>query len=296
MKSVKANLGQMLVLVVAFIATTFTASAHIYYTGRDFGSLTASSVTSTNAILSNSVTGNYGWASGTDSNLGDSHKLTAFKFTLLNTGLVTFQVQGIAFKKGILNIGALATPGFSIYQGLAHLPPLQADHDFSAVSSAYNDATYGAGNWEGSFDALGNWKIGSDDGSTYADLSSFTYIGNAADGTSANYGSSPATTGYALDASNNVVSFANDTIHGDGLADGNLQASFLLGPGDYTIFVGGAQYFGSNNSGADASGSYGFNATLLVSAVPEPSTVNMLIGAIFILSVITIRRSLKISL
>ena len=271
MKSVKANLGQMLVLVVAFIATTFTASAHIYYTGRDFGSLTASSVTSTNAILSNSVTGNYGWASGTDSNLGDSHKLTAFKFTLLNTGLVTFQVQGIAFKKGILNIGALATPGFSIYQGLAHLPPLQADHDFSAVSSAYNDATYGAGNWEGSFNALNDWKIGSDDGSTFADLSSFTYQGNAADGSSINFG--------------NALG-----INGDGNANGDLQASFLLGPGDYSVFVGGAQYFGTSNAGADLSGSYGFNATLLVSAVPEPSTWLLASFALTLIALKGVRR------
>jgi len=290
MRSIHSTLWQMLVAVVSFIAATTSASAHIYYTGRDFGSFTASSTTSTNTISSNSVTGNYGWASGTDINLGDSHKLTSFKFTLLNSGLVTFQVQGVAFKKGILNIGALATPGFSIYQGLAHLPPLQGDHDSSAVSSAYNDATYGAGNWEGSFDALGSWKMGSDDGSTFADLSSFIYIGNAADGTSANYGSNPATLGYALDASNNVISFANDTIHGDGNANGTLQASFLLGPGDYSILVGGAQYFGTNNSGADASGSYGFNAALLVSAVPEPSTVTLLLCAIAVPIFIGIRR------
>ena len=261
----------MLVLVVAFIATTFTASAHIYYTGRDFGSLTASSVTSTNAILSNSVTGNYGWASGTDSNLGDSHKLTAFKFSLLNTGLVTFQVQSLAFRKGILNIAALVTPGFSIYQGLAHQPPLQADHDFSAVSSAYNDATYGSGNWEGSFNALNDWKIGSDDGSTFADLSSFTYQGNAADGSSINFG--------------NALG-----INGDGNANGDLQASFLLGPGDYSVFVGGAQYFGTSNAGADLSGSYGFNATLLVSAVPEPSTWLLASFALTLIALKGVRR------
>ena len=280
-----------LIALLSFAAAA-TASAHISYTGRNFGSFTGSGL-ETLTLGSNAVTGDYGWASGTDANLGDTHKLRAYTFTLVNPAIVTLTFQGYTYGS-VTN--ALALPAFSLYSGLAHVAPAALDHDVSAISTAYNNAILGTTNWDGSFNALGNWKIGSDDGSTYADLSSFTYIGNAADGTSANYGSSPATTGYALDASNNVVSFANDTIHGDGLADGNLQASFLLGPGDYTIFVGGAQYFGSNNSGADASGSYGFNATLLVSAVPEPSTVNMLIGAIFILSVITIRRSLKISL
>ena len=258
-------------LAVAFLATVSTSTAHIYYTGRDFGSFTASGNEAAVLISSNSVSGNYGWVSGSDSNLGDSHKLTAFKFSLLNTGLVTFQVQSLAFRKGILNIAALVTPGFSIYQGLAHQPPLQADHDFSAVSSAYNDATYGSGNWEGSFNALNDWKIGSDDGSTFADLSSFTYQGNAADGSSINFG--------------NALG-----INGDGNANGDLQASFLLGPGDYSVFVGGAQYFGTSNAGADLSGSYGFNATLLVSAVPEPSTWLLASFALTLIALKGVRR------
>jgi hypothetical protein len=55
-------------------------------------------------------------------------------------------------------------------------------------------------------------------------LVSFTYIGNAADGTAVNYGNST-------------------NIEGDGNADGFLTATFLdLPPGDYSFFVGGADY------------------------------------------------------
>jgi hypothetical protein len=55
-------------------------------------------------------------------------------------------------------------------------------------------------------------------------LASFTYIGHAADGTAANFGNAPG-------------------IEGDGTADGFLTATFLdLAPGDYSFFVGGADY------------------------------------------------------
>jgi hypothetical protein len=245
--SVKLSNTIIGIVAAAFFAASTPLSAHIYYTGRDFGSFTATGTTTSVLIASNSVAGDFGWASGTDSNLGDSHKLTAFKFTLLNTGMVTFDVQGLSFKRGILNLAALAMPGFSIYKGLAHEAPLQPDHDFSTISSAYNDATYGVGNWEGSFNALSNWKIGSDDGVTFADLSSFEYKCNAADGTSSNYGNA---TG----------------IYGDGMADGEVRASFLLGPGNYSIFVGGANYSGTSSA------SFGFNSMLSVIAIPEPAT------------------------
>jgi len=39
-----------------------------------------------------------------------------------------------------------------------------------------------------------------------------------------------------------------------------------LGPGDYSIFVGGANYGGVSTA------SFAFNATLSVAVIPEPST------------------------
>lgn len=256
-------------VAAAFVAAATPLSAHILYTGRDFGVFTPGSSASSVTFSNNRISSNFGWADGTDSNFGDSHKLLPFRFTLQSTGLITLRIQGTAFKVGALNVAAMANPGFSIFKGLAHLPPLLEDHDTSGISTAYMDATYGAGNWAGCFNALGDWKIGNDDGTTFTDLSSFIYAGNAADGTSSNYGNASG-------------------IQGDGVADGDIRASFLLGPGDYSVFVGGGNYFGTSSA------SFGFNATLSVIAVPEPSTCMLLtLGALLLLTAYRRRTSVR---
>jgi hypothetical protein len=133
-------------------------------------------------------------------------------------------------------------------------------HDFSAISTAWRNTTYGTNATEGSLNALGDWKIGSDAGTTFADLSSFTYIGNAADGSSANYGT-PAPSLTLANGSN----VPNAAINGDGNADGVVTGSFYLSAGDYSVFVGGANYAGVNTNT-----SYGIQGTF--TGVPEPST------------------------
>jgi hypothetical protein len=248
-------------LAAALCTAATPLSAHISYTGRNFGVFTPGGSTSPVTISKNSISSNFGWADGTDSNFGDSHKLLAFRFTLLSTGLVTLQIQGAGFSFLNRPIAAMANPGFSIFKGIAHLPPLAEDHDTSGISSAYMDETYGVGNWEGCFNALGDWKMGSDDGIQYSDLSSFIYAGNAADGTSANYG-----TGATVITRANGTTQTNDLIRGDGLADGSVTGTFALDAGDYTILVGGATYSGISSA------SFGFNSTLSVMAIPEPST------------------------
>jgi hypothetical protein len=231
------------------LAYVSSASAHIGYTGRDFGSFAGNGSDPSKLIASNTVTGDVGWASGTDANLGDSHKTRAFRFSLLGTGLVTLEIQGLDIIRSGVPVSALANPGFSIYKGLAHISPALGDHDGSFISTLYNDFTYGAGNWEGSFNALGDWKIGNDDGQTFADLSSFAYVGNAADGSYANFGSAAG-------------------IRGDGVTDGYVKGSFILGPGEYSVFVGGGNYSGVSTA------SFAFNATL--SVIPEPSIYGLL--------------------
>jgi len=241
---------------IFLFACVASASAHIGYTGRNFGIFSGDGSDASVVIASNTVTGNFAWASGTDANLGDSHKTRAFRFSLLATGLVTLEVQGLDIIRSGVPVSALANPGFSIYKGLAHIAPALGDHDNSFISALYNDETYGASNWEGSFNALGDWKIGNDDGLTFADLSSFTYMGNAVDGSSANYGNASG-------------------INGDGTADGYIRASFVLGPGDYSIFIGGGDIAGTSTS------SFAFNATL--SVIPEPSTYALFgLGAVMI--------------
>jgi hypothetical protein len=104
----------------------------------------------------------------------------------------------------------------------------------------------------GALDALGNWSIGNDSGV----LSSLTYVGHVADGTSTNYGAAAG-------------------IFGDGQADGFVRGTFDLGPGTYSIFIGGANYGGgSAGYGFDPGPftNYGLSASLSVAAVPEPST------------------------
>lgn len=228
--------------------------SHISYVARDFGALDPLSSQAT-VISSQTVTSDFGWASGTDINLGDSHKLKAFKFSITRAGNVQIRVEGLSFLKGTIPISALMRPAFSIYQGLAHESPATLDHDSSPISASYLNTIYGAGNWQGSFRALNDWKIGSDDGLSFADLSSFTYVGNGADGSVANYGGASG-------------------IFGDGIADGMVVQTLSLNPGSYSLFVGGAQYYDLMNSGGDATGSYGFSITL--TTIPEPSALSLL--------------------
>jgi prepilin-type processing-associated H-X9-DG protein len=240
--------------------------------------------TVTNSVRT--VSSSFGWADGADANFGDSHRITAFRFTLSGTQTVTITVEE---RNAVGQTGAFGTflPAFSLYTTPEFVP---STHDFAIPTVAYLAATYGNaapsdsftdtdgdtvwdagepfldadGNGvydlnlggsgkEGAFNALDDWTILSD-----ASVSmTFHYVagGNRADGTAANYGSAVG-------------------IQGDGLADGSVTGSFVLGPGTYYLFVGGATL---GNQGADYTGpastrfnSYGIGLT--VQAVPEPGS------------------------
>jgi hypothetical protein len=240
-----------------------TASAHIGYNGRNLGTFTwdgttiiasgnngslTNSGTSASVNITNQNTFEHGWADGTDARFGDSHELRPYRFTLTTPAFVTINVTGLDYVSGDINFSSLEYPAFSLFEGLAHVPPGAGDHDGSTLSKAWMVSLVGLGNFDGNFNALGDWKIGSDDGVTFADLSSFRYIGNAADGTSANYGSAVG-------------------INGDGNADGSVTMTFYLEPGDYTLFVGGGNY------GVISTASYGYETTITV--VPEPTVAGL---------------------
>ena len=241
-------------LLFCWLGLISLGQSHISYVARDFGALDQSSSQAI-VISSQTVTSDFGWASGTDINLGDSHKLKAFKFSITKAGNVQIRVEGLSFLKGTIPISALIRPAFSIYQGLAHESPANLDHDSSSISASYLNTIYGADNWEGSFRALNDWKIGSDDGLSFADLSSFTYVANGADGSDVNYGLASG-------------------VFGDGKADGMVVQTLRLNPGSYSLFIGGAQYYDLMNSGGDALGSYGFSVTL--TTIPEPTALSLL--------------------
>ncbi len=259
------------VALVAAACFAPLAQAHISYGGRDFGSftgLTDSSVT----IANQAVTGNYGWADAADGNLGDSHKGRAFRFHLDNEALVSITVAANP-KATSASVGGLI-PGFSIYQGLAAVAPFAAsqsalpaspDHDFGDASVAWRTAyaqfnlgaNLDASATDGSWNALGNWKIGGDGdlGGDFSQLSSFNYKG------------------FGVDF--NKVGAASTTQQ--------------LPAGDYTVFIGGDDI--ANKLSNSASLAFGLSATISVHSTPEPQTWALLAVGVGLVGLVGARRN-----
>lgn len=216
--------SSILVLVLASAAT-----AHISYSNRNLGTLTNSPTTISNQTVSSS----FGWADATDSDYGDSHRGRFFKFHLNEPADVQITVQ-----RNTLGTGPQGTflPAFSVFQGLGQDAPEQQGHDASALSVASRPP-----GTEGSMRALTNWSVGNDptyvvpndplSGTLYAArLAYFTYEFHAADGSAANYGAEPG-------------------ILGDGTADGTVTGWHHLDAGDYSLWIGGANYAGQLTEG-----------------------------------------------
>jgi len=237
------------VVLALALAAAVTAEAHISYTSRNFGTFSGGEAPVT--ISNVNIAGNFAWADGTDADWGTSELVRAFRFTLTYDASVT--IEAVSTTNGGALLGDLL-PGYSIYSGLAHLPPAKLDHDEAPISQQWL-AAQGPG-LEGNFRAFNDWQVGNDDGLTFADLSTFLFKGYAVDGTSANFGPAPGVTG-------------------DGTADGRVTGTFFLSAGDYTLFVGGADY-ASQNPGLTTG--RGVNVTL--TAVPEPAAAGLLLPGI----------------
>ena len=244
--------SRLLATGLVLAASTSIARAHVSYSGRDFGSFNGLSYATT-TIANQAVTSNYGWADAADGVLGDSHKGRAFRFHLDNAASVTLAFSANASATAT-SVGGLL-PGFSVYQGLAAISPFaasqtalpsSADHDFGDASAAWRTAwakenlgaSFDATATDGSWNALGAWKIGGDGDKPgdFSQLSTFTYKG------------------FGVDFDK----------------DGTATATLKLTGGDYTIFVGGNDI--DNRGSANAALAYGLRGTLTVNAVPEPST------------------------
>ena len=253
------------------------AFAHVGYSGRDFGTLMYNSDGSgkTVTIATQTISSGFGWADATDTDWGDSHRGRFFRFTLSGTGDIQITAQ-----RNLLGTGTTGTllPAFSLYSGLGQLSPEQGGHDASQLS--IDSRPIGA---EGSLRALGNWSIGNDP--TYntagdptsgilhtSRLAYFTYIGNAADGTSASYGTAAG-------------------IFGDGNADGYLTATFSgLAAGNYSLWVGGANYdLQSTETSPTTFPTYGVSVSAAL--VPEPSTGSLILSGAILLALFRGRRS-----
>lgn len=265
------KLIQSSILLALPFAVASTASAHTTYggTARNLGTdvetapgsgvFVPGAISGASAaapyfktINNQTVTSNFGWVAGTDPAYGDAHHIRAFRFTLAEAGLATINVTADSARGTALGIPIV--PAFSLYSGL--LSTGSADYDTAGITLAWLQTLGNPQPRNGALNSLGNWKIGNDasvpDGLgayNFAELSSLTYLGNAADGTSVNFGS---TSG----------------IQGDGFADGSVQQSFWLAAGDYTVIIGGAEITGSNAL------TFGINTSLTV--IPEPSGILLL--------------------
>jgi hypothetical protein len=246
--------------------TSLPATAHIGYTGRNFGTFDGSYAA--NTLSNQAVTGNYGWIDGTDADYGDAHKTLAYRFTLLDPATVTLSFQEGAFQvtdhNGNVSASQLGLmPGFSLYQGLAHVAPMGADYDSSDISKANRPE-----NTEGAFRAVNDWVIGNAPDTVNgipASLSFFKYVGSAHDGTG--FGS-------------------------DGMADGKVSHTFMnLAAGDYSVFLGGSDYLAQEISNPDLLTKYGVSGTLTVGVVPEPETYAMLLAGLGLMGTIVRRRN-----
>lgn len=243
--------GGLLTLAACFLAGQI-AQAHISYSGRDFGAYSGQT-NGSRTITNQTVTGNYGWADAADGILGDSHRGRAFRFHLDTTALVTLAVS--ANPAATTNSLGGLNPAFSIYSGLAALAPLppsqttnspSADHDFGAASVAWrtwwvqqnlNPLATDESPTDGSWNAVGDWKIGGDGDlpGDFSQLTSFTYKGSAA-------------------------------VTGGG---NSVTGSFLLPAGDYTIFIGGNDL--ANKTSGTALSPHGISATFTVTPTPALS-------------------------
>jgi hypothetical protein len=267
-----------ILVACGFLAIAGTKGlAHISYNNRNFGTLIISADVSN---TTQTISSGFGWADATDADWGDSHRGRFFRFTLANS-LAADQSVRITVERNLLGTGGgTFLPAFSLFSGLAHTTSPLA-HDSSALSVQWlqqqfgtNSTGLGGSGKEGSFNALGDWAIGNSVSQNVIDPSDslrfFTYIGHAADGTSANFG----------DAAG---------INGDGVADGFVTASFSgLSAGDYSLFVGGANYSLQATEGPTTFPTYGANVT--VGLVPEPSTGFLLLGGTALLGLLRRRR------
>jgi PEP-CTERM motif len=180
--------------------------------------------------------------------LGDSHKGRAFKLHLDTALDVTFTASAAS---GL-------TSAFSVYQGLASpavAPQTSADHDYAVASQAWRTSfaqgVAGAGyNYlatNGSWNALGNWSIGGDGdpAGVSSALDNFVYKGSAA----------------------------------STVANGTATTTLTLGPGDYTVFVGGNSI--ADKSLLNATKSYAFTLGVTAAApVPEPESLALALAGL----------------
>lgn len=240
-----------LLLAGSFMSTS--AMAHITPVDiGDFNLGTAVTTTERNAGAS----GDKGWIDGADGDWGDTHKIGTYTFTLTGEGSadVTLALRGKSNAFG----GAGMSPGFTLYEGTAHVG---GDHDYSIGSELMRTAdcaaTPGCTTTEGSLRSLTSFRITTDADPTGTDPSTFTYIGHAYNGS------------VTLPGANSPLYDGQPYLvpNGDGTATGNAVSFTFsnLTAGEYIVFAGGTNYAAVTEPGR------GMGLTLTVTPVPVPA-------------------------
>lgn len=219
-------------MAVGLLMGAGTAGAHVEYIDLGGGG------SATDAMK------RYGWIDGTDTDLGDSHQVSFFKFNLSQASLVDITMAG-ANELGL-------NSAFTLYAGLmgdlAHDdtavdPSNPVDGSFNKIASPVDNGvtTDAFGrvspfrdtaniDFEGQFNALGTWSMASDpsDGGVWRVIEYLTH--------------------------------KNDTAGNESLL------GYFLPAGDYTIVASGAA---CNTSVAGCTGPF-INGTVNVNASPVP--------------------------
>ncbi|MFM8984006.1 MAG: hypothetical protein ACKOLA_14180, partial [Spartobacteria bacterium] len=140
------------------------ASAHISYSGRNFGTLQVGGAA---VVIGNqTISSSFGWADATDSDYGDSHRGRFFRFSLSSTASVVITVARNSGGNQTAGNGTANSflPGVSLYSGLAQRANnegVQQGGTFRTEALAHDSAALSVssrGNGtEGSFRALNNW-------------------------------------------------------------------------------------------------------------------------------------------
>jgi hypothetical protein len=258
------------------------ASAHVSYSGRDYFANGSFDGVATYTLANQRVTSAFGWADGADPDLGDSHRVRFARFSLDAPADVTIRVwqqDDVGYTSGGQVMTALndLVPAFSLYAGLLPGGAFEGgDHpDFRDPHPGYLPTSryfYGrVGILEGGFNALGSFSMSnkeSEVGTLAWRTGTLTYLGHAIDGN-------------GIDVNGDRVL----DLAGDGVSDGQVERMFRLGPGDYSLTIGGACYVCQfAESDATWLAQRGFSTSLTVQPVPEPQTWVLLAGGLLTLA------------
>jgi len=265
---------------LVLLAAASSVSAHVSYAGRDFIANGTFDGAATYTLAAQRVTSNYGWADATDADWGDSQRGRFLKFSLSEATRVTIEVEA---QSGVPSLLGDLVPGFSLYAGLvpnlahegADAPGYVANHPGFLPTSPYfiSNGSH-VGDKEGAWRAFDSFWIGNDAGES----AQVTYVGHAFDGN-------------GIDVSGDRI----PDLVGDGSPDGRVTAQFLLGPGSYSVVVGGASYLSQyTEDAATWNANRAFSASITLAPVPEPETWALTGGGLVMLGLARRRRRMRV--